>query len=202
MTETGTVMVEQREIEDLYSYDIKHESLLRISRRMEHATLRNITSRWGATCYQVTNYGLSGMVECHIDPYGYESGVPIKEDNYPLISTGDYIATFMGWMNVVQAGGATGFTFDNYESTIKPSEGPAAFWINLDASHRKDPRSIHGGCPVLKGTKWILNKWIYSFEQWKDFPCCTKEYGHLLHYVFSINFPSAITSNYSHTLFM
>ena len=101
MTETGTVMVEQREIEDLYSYDIKHESLLRISRRMEHATLRNITSRWGATCYQVTNYGLSGMVECHIDPCGYKSGVPIKQDNYPLISSGDYIATFLGWTNIV-----------------------------------------------------------------------------------------------------
>ena len=180
MTETGRVMVGQREIKDLYSYDIQHEILLRVSRRMEYATLMNITSRWGATYYQVTNYGLSGMVECHIDPYGYESGVPIKQDNYPLISSGDYIATFMGWMNNVQAGGATGFTFDNHETAIKPSKGSAAFWINLDASHRKDPRSIHGGCPVLKGTKWILNKWVYSFDQWKNFPCSTKEYGPIL----------------------
>ena len=180
MQETGEVMVGQQEIKDLYSYDIQHEILLRISRRIEHATLMNITSRWGATRYQVTNYGLAGILECHVDPYGYESGVPIKKDNYPLISTGDYIATFMGWMNIVQAGGATGFTFDNYESTIRPKKGSAAFWINLDAAHRKDPRSIHGGCPVLKGTKWILNKWVYSFDQWRSFPCSTKEQGPIL----------------------
>ncbi len=31
--------------------------------------------------------------------------------------------------------------------------------------------STHGGCPVLVGSKWILNKWIYSFDQWKTYPC-------------------------------
>ena len=179
MTETGAMMIGQRQIIDLYSYHVKHDVLLRISRRIEYATHMNITSRWGATHYQVTNYGLSGMVQSHIDPYGYESGIPLRHDNYPLISSGDIIATFMGWINNVQAGGATGFTFDNYESTIKPMEGSAAFWMNLDASHRKDPRSIHGGCPVLKGTKWILNKWVYSFDQWNNFPCSTKEYAYI-----------------------
>ena len=27
------------------------------------------------------------------------------------------------------------------------------------------------GCPVLKGSKWILNKWMYSFDNFKKFPC-------------------------------
>ncbi len=25
--------------------------------------------------------------------------------------------------------------------------------------------------PVLVGSKWILNKWIHYFEQWKNYPC-------------------------------
>ena len=62
---------------------------------------------------------------------------------------------------------------------MKPKNGAAAFWMNLDAAHWKDPRSTHGGCPVLKGTKWILNKWIFSFDQWKKFPCSTEEYYHI-----------------------
>ena len=174
--ENGVVMYEQLEIKDKYSYNVVQEILLRISRRIEYATLMNITSRWGASSYQVTQYGLAGMVECHLDPFGYESDAPLDYKHHELVASGDYIATFMGWMNNVQAGGATGFTFDDYESAMKPKKGSAVFWINLDAAHWKDPRSTHGGCPVLKGTKWILNKWIFSFDQWKKFPCSTHEY--------------------------
>ena len=178
-TERGDVIYEQLEIKELYSYNVDEEILLRISHRIQHATRMNITSRWGATPYQVTNYGLGGMVECHVDPYGYESEVPLDYNHRELVSSGDYIATFMGWINNVQAGGATGFIYDGYESSIKPKKGSAAFWINLDASHWKDPRSTHGGCPVLRGSKWILNKWIFSFDQWKIFPCSTYEYHHI-----------------------
>ena len=38
-----------------------------------------------------------------------------------------------------------------------------------------EEESIHGGCPVLQGNKWILNKWIYGFNQWKNYPCSLKE---------------------------
>ena len=29
----------------------------------------------------------------------------------------------------------------------------------------------HGGCPVVMGSKWILNKWIQSYNQWDTLPC-------------------------------
>ena len=32
-------------------------------------------------------------------------------------------------------------------------------------------KSSHGGCPILLGSKWIFNKWIYYFDQWKNYPC-------------------------------
>ena len=131
----------------------------------------NVTTRHGASRYQSTNYGLSGLVVTHIDPWGYEQGVELVEDRYSLTRTGDYIATFMGWFQDTQAGGNTAFTTENFEGTVEPTKGSAAFWINLSSCHIKDLRSTHGGCPVLKGSKWILNKWIYSWDQWKNWPC-------------------------------
>ena len=77
----------------------------------------------------------------------------------------------MGWFEDTKAGGGTAFNQNNFEGTVEPTKGSAAFWINLSSCHIKDERASHGGCPVLKGSKWILNKWIYSWDQWKNWPC-------------------------------
>ena len=167
-------------ITDLYSYNIEQPILFRISRRIELATKMNITSRWGASDYQITNYGLAGMVNCHHDSYGYESGKSLNFKYRKLSSSGDFFATVMGWLNDVQAGGSTAFLFDDYESEMKPAKGSAAFWINLDAAHWNDPRTTHGGCPVLKGSKWIITRMIFSFDQWKTYPCSIRKYDHIL----------------------
>ena len=116
------------------------------------------------------------MVVSHLDPWGYEQGVDLVEDRHILSRTGDYIATFMGWLENVEGGGATAFDYENFEGILAPRKGSAAFWFNLSYCHRKDVRSSHGGCPVLKGSKWILNKWIYSFDQWKTWPCQLEQY--------------------------
>ena len=34
--------------------------------------------------------------------------------------------------------------------------------VNLKTSGLKDPLTAHGGCPVLVGSKWITNKWVYN----------------------------------------
>lgn len=51
---------------------------------------------------------------------------------------------------------------------VAPSRGKAVMWYN----HQVDPlngwtgsveeQSIHGGCPVSKGEKWIANFWIQT----------------------------------------
>ena len=40
------------------------------------------------TKYQVTNYGLGGTCETHIDPYGYLEGFKLTDVNSHLIETG------------------------------------------------------------------------------------------------------------------
>ena len=162
---------------DPYDYRIQHFPLLKISRKIEFATNLNVTERYGSSSYQTTNYGLSGMVATHLDPWGFESGVKmLSHEKKKLLRTGDYIATFMGWLENTIAGGSTAFLKKNYEGVLRPKRGSAAFWINLFSCHKMDERSVHSGCPVLKGSKWILNKWIYSWDQWKKLPCFLQEW--------------------------
>ena len=139
-------------------------------------------------CSQVTHYGLGGLCETHIDPYGYLEGASLHEDPMMqrLKQTGDMFATLMGYLNHVEAGGATAFCHLGQEETLQPSKGSVAFWWSLDTKGHRLPGSLHGGCPVLHGSKWIFNKWVYYFDQWKKFPCSTQIEGSfeppLLHY--------------------
>ena len=165
------LMYEVHPLKDPYSFTVEHDLMLGISRKIEFATKFNVTTRHGASQYQTTNYGLSGMVESHLDPWGYEMGVELPEDRKILVKTGDYLATFMGWFEDTTAGGGTAFIATDYQGVLKPKKGSAAFWTNLSSCHVKDHRATHMGCPVLKGSKWILNKWIYSWDQWKDWLC-------------------------------
>ena len=158
-------------LKDPYSFSIKLKTMYKISKKIELMTSLNVTTRFGASPYQATNYGLSGMVVTHIDPWGFESGIDIVEERADLLRTGDYIATFMGYLANTEAGGGTCFPAADFEGLLEPRKGSAAFWINLVSNHGIDTRAAHGGCPVLEGQKWILNKWIYSWDQWKKFPC-------------------------------
>jgi len=44
--------------------------LRKLSRKMELATQRVVVKRHSATLYQITNYGLGGLCETHMDPSG------------------------------------------------------------------------------------------------------------------------------------
>ncbi|XP_076124824.1 transmembrane prolyl 4-hydroxylase [Alosa pseudoharengus] len=48
---------------------------------------------------------------------------------------------------------------------VKPTKGTAVFWYNYLSDGRgwvgeQDEYSLHGGCVVTSGTKWVANNWI------------------------------------------
>ena len=49
-------------------------------------------------------------------------------------------------------GGRTVFPLAGAAAT--PSKGSAVFWYNLKPDGSTEHLSLHGGCPVLYGTKW------------------------------------------------
>ncbi len=161
------------EMEEDHNYTIVHPNLFALTRRIELATGLNATAKYASTEYQVTNYGLGGMCEVHYDPHGYNEGVelPPHRGFKRLQKQGDMIATVMGWLDHVEAGGATAFTALGHEAVVWPERGSAAFWLNLDRKGFRDKRLLHGGCPIVKGSKWILNKWLYYFDQMWRMPC-------------------------------
>ena len=95
----------------------------------------------------------------------------IKSRRPELLVHGDMLATIMAWLSDTQAGGGTVFLTPGHETIIMPKRGAAAFWYNLLSDGLRDKVTKHAGCPVLKGSKWILNKWIHMYDNFKKFPC-------------------------------
>lgn len=63
-----------------------------------------------------------------------------------------------------------------YDSNVlvRPRKGTAVMWYNHMISNvtgllgPQDVRSLHGGCDVLEGYKWIANNWINAPFEWTD----------------------------------
>ena len=53
---------------------IQHQILWKLAQKIEWATQLKVRGQYGSTPMQVTNYGLGGLCEVHIDPHGYIEG--------------------------------------------------------------------------------------------------------------------------------
>ena len=71
--------------------------------------------------------------------------------------------TAMVFLNVPEGGGQTEFV----EAGIKvtPRTGNLLTWNNLDALGEPNPNSMHSGCPVTAGVKYVITKW-YRERPW------------------------------------
>merc|ERR1711902_40120 len=101
---------------------------------------------------QVTNYGLGGLCEPHIDPHGImESDEAYYRRFKPrLFIHGDIFATFMGWLGNTDEGGGTAYLSSEETQQLMPDRKSVAFWYNLKSNGFRDNLANHAGCPVLK----------------------------------------------------
>lgn len=86
------------------------------------------------------------------------------------------IATVLVYLSDVEEGGETVFKKEGvqgYQREIqdwrncddgsfkyKPRQGDAVLFWSVDPDQEINPRALHGGCPVIKGTKWVMTKWL------------------------------------------
>ena len=100
---------------------------------------------------QIVYYTIGGYFNPHHDA--------TKNTNVKTIVTSrEY--TLLIYLNDVEKGGETVFPYLNLE--IKPKKGKGILFRTLDDNDEIIPESLHGGKPVIKGEKWICNKWIHN----------------------------------------
>uniref|UniRef100_A0A8D0BHP0 Prolyl 4-hydroxylase subunit alpha-3 n=1 Tax=Salvator merianae TaxID=96440 RepID=A0A8D0BHP0_SALMN len=112
---------------------------------------------------QVVNYGLGGHYEPHFD-----HATSRKSPLYRMKS-GNRIATLMLYLTSVEAGGSTAFIYANF--SIPVVKNAALFWWNLHRNGEGNEDTLHAGCPVLLGDKWVANKWFHEHGQEFRRPC-------------------------------
>ncbi|XP_069496242.1 prolyl 4-hydroxylase subunit alpha-3 isoform X2 [Ambystoma mexicanum] len=106
---------------------------------------------------QVVNYGIGGHYEPHFD-HATSLTSPVYKTN-----TGNRVATFMIYLSSVEVGGSTAFIYANF--SVPVIKNAALFWWNLRRNGEGDGDTLHAGCPVLIGDKWVANKWIHEHGQ-------------------------------------
>lgn len=85
------------------------------------------------------------------------------------MKSGNRIATVMIYLSAVEAGGSTAFIYANF--SVPVVKNAALFWWNLRRNGDGDGDTLHAGCPVLAGDKWVANKWIHEYGQEFRRPC-------------------------------
>jgi len=132
--------------------DIVHEVSKRFSILVQ-MPIRN------AEQYQLVYYKKGAQYKPHFDSFDYET-----EDGKKYWEPGGQrMITVIAYLNDVEEGGETGFP--ELGINIPPKKGDAVVFHNTltndTTTHPKiNPRSLHGGMPVIKGEKWIVNLWF------------------------------------------
>ena len=153
---------------------VNHPKLWNLAKRIALVTQMRTDSSTSASPIQVTNYGLAGLCEPHIDPVGLMEVKELGPGSTHLPFTGDIMGTFMAWLSDTKAGGGTAFLSPGFENIVMPEKGAALFWYDLMSDGTRDFSTAHGGCPILSGSKWILNKWMHAYDNFLRWPCNLK----------------------------
>ena len=103
---------------------------------------------------QVLYYGIGAEYQPHYDYFDPSTPGGLIHFN----RGGQRVATLLVYLNTVAEGGETVFPKANL--SITPTKGKAVLFYNVKPDGRIDPRSFHGGAPVIAGEKWIATIWL------------------------------------------
>jgi prolyl 4-hydroxylase len=115
---------------------------------------------------QVVNYGLGGFYGPHLDSSRASNASRNDSVLVDQLKRSDRFATILLYLNDVDVGGSTVFPLLNL--TVTPIGRSAIVWFNLLENGYSDERTLHTGCPVSLGSKWVAVKW--PREEANSFP--------------------------------
>ncbi|XP_064120189.1 prolyl 4-hydroxylase subunit alpha-2-like [Macrobrachium nipponense] len=163
VTQKGRAPPEEWSLKHVWLESKSQESLQRLSRRLSHVTNLNIDDNTSEP-FMVANYGIGGEYKAHRDTHGPTRTPPDEE-------IGERIATIVTYLEAPRAGGRLVFPWVGV--SVQAINRAAVIWWNLLASHEHDFLTVHAACPILRGNKWIANKWVGYKAQWNTQTCPT-----------------------------
>ncbi|AXK41947.1 2OG-Fe(II) oxygenase [Erythrobacter aureus] len=119
----------------------------------ENAVLHAINRRIAAATNSTYEQGEPTQI------LAYDTGQEYKSHLDTLPNTANQRKfTFLVYLNDDYSGGETQFNAIQWSFKGKP--GDALLFQNIDHTGQPCPLSVHAGCPVQSGTKYLLSKWI------------------------------------------
>ena len=109
-----------------------------------------------STCetIQVVKYAETQRFDAHWDQFDPTT----KEGAREIRTGGQRAATLLVYLQCPEAGGAT--VFPTVGLSVLPKARAAVFWRHQLPNGQNDPRTLHGGAPVVRGTKAAANIWL------------------------------------------
>lgn len=149
-------IIDERTSQGMFFDERGSDSIIkRIEEKISHLTMMPV--KYGEII-QVLRYGPGEEFKPHYDYFDSES-IGGKE---ALQNGGQRMATLIMYLNSVEKGGET--IFPQIGLKITPKKGNAVLFYNCRPDGKEDPLTLHGGAPVVQGTKWIATKWIHLGE--------------------------------------
>lgn len=109
---------------------------------------------------QVASYGPGGKFDAHMDCYQTHT----EHGAIQVAHRGQRLVTAILYLNTVVAGGET--TFPSLGITVQPKQGDVLMFENCyPGTNEPHPLSLHEGCPVQEGEKWIATLWFREKPQ-------------------------------------
>ena len=150
----------------LTSKEEKSGALKRVEEKMARAT--HIPASHGEA-YNVLRYEIGQKYDSHYDMFDPLQYGPQKSQR---------VASFLLYLTTPDEGGETVFPLEgkggmkrlhgiDYTSCevglkVKPRKGDALLFWSVHPNNTFDRSSLHGGCPVVSGTKFVATKWIHD----------------------------------------
>ena len=148
---------ESRTSENCWIEHNANEMIHEVSKRLSILVQMPIRN---AEQYQLVYYKKGTEYKPHFDSFDYET----EDGKKNWEPGGQRMITVIAYLNDVEEGGETGFP--ELDITIPPKKGDTVVFHNTiqdDASStypKINPRALHGGMPVIKGEKWMVNLWF------------------------------------------
>mmetsp|Transcript_14099 Transcript_14099/g.17088 ORF Transcript_14099/g.17088 Transcript_14099/m.17088 type:complete len:321 (+) Transcript_14099:228-1190(+) len=167
-TSTGAFLTDldfQRPItsKDGLQYAGESETYRRVTERLARLTMTPVEN---GEALQILRYEPGQYYRPHNDWFA---------DQFNKDRGGQRIATVLMYLSDVEDGGETVFPNagdagekaicggkEGRGRSVKAKKGRAVIFWNCHPNYREDPKSLHGGCTVLSGTKWSATRWIRS----------------------------------------